>query len=67
MRHAVVVITADTITDAHIRDLLFDPRVTVRVANDCRRALGWIYPGAVDNEARARCAEILNARTKESP
>jgi hypothetical protein len=52
-----------TITDENIRKLLFDPRVTVRVANDCRRALGWIYPGAIDNEARARCAVVLNGLT----
>jgi hypothetical protein len=59
-------LTTDTITDDQILALIRDPRVTVSVANDCRRALGWLYPGSLDYSARARCAEILNARNRRA-
>ena len=61
-------LTADTITDAQIRELL----------EECRRSDNW-NGGGLDaedalwrpigdprrNNARARCAEILNARSRQ--
>jgi hypothetical protein len=55
-------VTADTITDAQIRELAECDDVRSRV--NARMALGRIkrqVPG-LKAAARARCAEILNAR-----
>ncbi len=65
-------ITADTITDEQIRELRAEASATIPqgsgdvvsmapdfVVRICNRALGGI------GDARARCAEILNARAKD--
>lgn len=58
-------ITADTITDAQIRKL----RATSDYDELCTAALGGFVMDtrAKIHAARARCAEILNARGKATP
>lgn len=58
-------LTADTITDEQIRELQAST-TDRRVLADCAEALWdeYIQSKAI-TEARARCAEILNARNKE--
>jgi hypothetical protein len=59
------VITADTITDEQIRELLARGAITVDLAVETGARLNggmWYAPASVRNAARARCAEILNAR-----
>jgi hypothetical protein len=66
------VITADTITDEQIRALLADVLTSTdkferykgrTIAGTCREALGEAHlHGSTQHGARARCAEILNAR-----
>lgn len=58
-------ITADTITDEQLRALAYHPNSDVRF--DAQVSLAdYTAPSAV-RAARARCAEILNARAKEKP
>ncbi len=54
-------ITADTITDEQIRDLREEVFGTFEQL-DCDVALDHWWPKTVRERARARCAEILNAR-----
>lgn len=70
-----VEVTAETITDEQIRDLLalVSAGNTVemhrghRVDAICREALGEVHlHGSSTQAARRHCAEILNARAKES-
>ena len=60
-------LTADTITDAQIRDAL-ERRIIdadLAVATGAKLQGGqWYAPDDVRREARARCAEILNARSR---
>ena len=69
-------ITADTITDEQIRELLDMPEASLYADHDiypdarelrqeCIRAL-YSADASVKRKARARCAEILNARAKEA-
>jgi hypothetical protein len=61
-------LTADTITDEQIRELLANPNNDLDFDSACRTALGPLTWGAWTREsARARCAEILNARGKATP
>lgn len=58
-------ITVDTITDEQIRELAHHPNSDVRF--DVQVSLAdYAAPSAV-RAARARCAKILNDRTKEQP
>ena len=57
-------ITADTITDAQIRELRNTKR-SVEHWNLCDRAIR--NASAWDHIARERCAEIWNARAREAP
>lgn len=60
-------ITADTITDEQIRELREDTRNTGEIVMNCDIALGVHTPWRPAKEAaRARCAEIINARAKEA-
>lgn len=62
-------ITADTITDAQIRELRrTQSPVTGNCAWLCMIALGEDDESTAPEraDARARCAEILNARAKET-
>lgn len=65
-------LTADTITDEQIRLLAGSSSRTTTdariVYHECRVALGYVAWASLANRrtARARCAEILNARAKES-
>lgn len=59
-------LTADTITDAQIRDLRGDSP-SLPLLKFCAEALAPERPGCTRRyHARAQCAEILNARAKES-
>jgi hypothetical protein len=57
------VITADTITDEQIRELMVQPGLVLR--NTCLVALTHIATPEVRNSARAYCAEQWNARLAE--
>jgi len=58
-------LTAATITDEQIRELRRDNPDDRRVQKACRAALGESRGGGMaERNARVRCAEILNARTK---
>ena len=54
-------LTADTITDEQIRELMVSPGICLR--NTCLVALTNIATPEVKRGARERCAEILNARS----
>lgn len=65
-------ITAESITDEQIRELRDGPPPSGSPAGELRRwreMCGWaLERGHVQRyAARARCAEILNARAKEQP
>jgi hypothetical protein len=58
-------LTADTITDEQIRELMRDASDHA-ISVICRTALSRLIPERFDSreQARARCAEILNARVE---
>lgn len=58
-------ITADAITDEQIRELLASRNSDERF--DAQVALGEYAAPSARLAARARCAEILNARAKATP
>ena len=66
-------LTADTITDAQIRDLIAGGGLSAKELADCEHALQkrdrhWTrFQRNMQHGARARCAQILNARTARSP
>ena len=56
-------VTADDITDDEIRELLAYPHNDLDFDAACRTALGGMTWGGWTREAaRARCADVLNAR-----
>lgn len=58
-------ITAETITDAQLRELRASYRPDDRMFKICSCALGLTRGGATATKrARARCAKILNARAE---
>ena len=58
---------ADTITDEQIRELRGDT-TALPLLRLCAEALSPERPGCTRrHHARARCAEILNKRRKETP
>lgn len=61
-------ITGESITDQQIRELLWsaDPITERETRAICSSALNSQCHESRRIEARARCAEILNARAKES-
>lgn len=59
-------ITADTITDEQIRELLARGIISADLAVETGAKLSggqWYAPKALRRAARARCAEILNSRS----
>lgn len=62
-------LTAETITDADIRDALSREWITADLAVDTGAALPsgkWYAPEHVSRPARARAADIINACAQES-
>jgi hypothetical protein len=57
-------LTADTITDEQIREAFYHGLVDVDTAHVATIHDAW---PAERHAARARCAEILNARTTKEP
>ncbi|HEY6037256.1 MAG TPA: hypothetical protein VIV58_23410 [Kofleriaceae bacterium] len=56
-------ITADNITDEQIRELIAASAVPLATALDAMGMRAWGLPSKKEQRiARARCAEILNAR-----
>lgn len=66
-------LTADTITDTQICELLATDGLSAKEREDCEHALRkrdrhWTrFQRNMQHGARARCAQILNARTPRSP
>lgn len=60
-------LTADNITDEQIRELRYDKFISLDDRHTCARALNefGMNPTDVVDRARARCAEILNARAED--
>jgi hypothetical protein len=68
-----VKLTADNITDEQICELLATGGLSAKERADCAHAIQkrdrhWTrFQRNMQRVARARCAEILNARSKEQP